>query len=470
MSPTLRFAAALALVALAAGPTAADDLPAFARGAHTLRGVRADGTPLAVRVRFEEGPDGPRVARRGPGDAWTTAPAEVAADGALVARFGARRGLAGAVLGDPGGGDADLVARYALYPGTERILEVATGPDGETTHAQSRPDRRVLFIVSGGGFITLGDGRRVEVGTFLIELIPVVEELTRRGVAIDIRTPTGTPPRVDVNGLGLNFYDPKPGFGLPWFVLSDLAPGDREINPRARAARARRDRDVRGARRLLGALRLTAPLLHSSPEAVAYGDELLAEQAAAGTRPRELGAVADLTREELLGYAGVFVPGGHAPMVDLPSDPHVGRVLRHFHALGKPTGLICHGPIALLAARDDPGREGAAPDEGWIYAGYRITVLTTFEERLVERFVYLRGPDGPGRVPFYVDAELERFGAVLDPALPWRGSPLGLAGRYVQGLPRVVHDREVITGQNPASVEETAAAFGDALDVYLAGR
>jgi putative intracellular protease/amidase len=42
-----------------------------------------------------------------------------------------------------------------------------------------------------------------------------------------------------------------------------------------------------------------------------------------------------------------YVPGGHAPMQDLLADPALGRLLRAFHAEGKTTALVCHGPIAL---------------------------------------------------------------------------------------------------------------------------
>ena len=35
--------------------------------------------------------------------------------------------------------------------------------------------------------------------------------------------------------------------------------------------------------------------------------------------------------EGLDGYAGVFVPGGHAPAVDLMQDADMGAILHHFH-------------------------------------------------------------------------------------------------------------------------------------------
>src|SRR5262245_16942542 len=54
--------------------------------------------------------------------------------------------------------------------------------------------------------------------------------------------------------------------------------------------------------------------------------------------------------EGLDKYAGVFVPGGQAPVVDLMQDSDVGEILRHFHAQKKPTAFLCHGPIASIAA------------------------------------------------------------------------------------------------------------------------
>lgn len=47
---------------------------------------------------------------------------------------------------------------------------------------------------------------------------------------------------------------------------------------------------------------------------------------------------ADITDQELGRYAGVFLPGGHAPMTDLWNDKDLGRILLHFHNQAKPTG------------------------------------------------------------------------------------------------------------------------------------
>lgn len=175
--------------------------------------------------------------------------------------------------------------------------------------------------------------------------------------------------------------------------------------------------------------------------------------------------IADVVREGLDGYVGVFVPGGHAPMGDLAKDPNVGEVLRHFHAQGKPTGLICHGPVALLAAAKDPAQlveaiaSGNAAEqkrlaEGWPYAGYRLTVFSRAEEQTAEE----GGSQGflKGFVRFYPDEALRAAGAKADVAEPWKS--------------HVVRDRELITGQQPASDEEFTIEFMGALKAASAAR
>src|SRR5262245_26810923 len=92
------------------------------------------------------------------------------------------------------------------------------------------------------------------------------------------------------------------------------------------------------------------------------------------------------------GYAGVFVPGGQAPAVDLMQDADLGVILRHFHTRAKTTALLCHGPIASLAALPKAkeyraslitGDISKASElaKGWQYAGYKMTVFSASEER-----------------------------------------------------------------------------------------
>jgi putative intracellular protease/amidase len=155
------------------------------------------------------------------------------------------------------------------------------------------------------------------------------------------------------------------------------------------------------------------------------------------------------------GYAGVFVPGGHAPVVDLLQDPDAGTILHHFHTTGKPTALLCHGPVVIAAALADAPAFRAALIEGddakaaglaenWIYAGYRMTVFSASEEKIAEQHL-LKGE-------LYFD-------------MP---KALRIAGGNVSVTPNdfasnVVVDRELITGQNPASDHALAMALIQAL-------
>jgi putative intracellular protease/amidase len=167
---------------------------------------------------------------------------------------------------------------------------------------------------------------------------------------------------------------------------------------------------------------------------------------------RTLRSVVD---EGLDSYAGVFVPGGQAPIVDLMQDSELGTILRHFHERGKPTALLCHGPITTLAALPQAKAYRAAliardlaraADLGkdWQYAGYKMTVYSASEEIPIEEQVlhgklYFNMPDA-----------------------------LGLAGGKVTTgpdfAPHVIEDRELITGQNPRSDHPIAAKLIAALN------
>jgi putative intracellular protease/amidase len=150
-----------------------------------------------------------------------------------------------------------------------------------------------------------------------------------------------------------------------------------------------------------------------------------------------------ILEEGLDGYAGVFVPGGQGPVVDLMQDPELGDILRHFHARQKPTALLCHGPIATLAALRDPqayraalisgdSQQQAVLGEDWQYAGYRMTVFSGSEEKPIEANIL------HGKLYFTMPDALRAAGAEV---------VLG----SIDFAPHVVEDRELITGQNPRS-------------------
>lgn len=160
--------------------------------------------------------------------------------------------------------------------------------------------------------------------------------------------------------------------------------------------------------------------------------------------------------EGLDGYAAVFVPGGQAPVVDLMQDAELGEILRYFHEKQRPTAFLCHGPMASVAAMPNAkafraalidGDTAKAADlaKGWQYAGYRMTVFSNTEEKVIEDQIL------HGKLYFkMVDALQIAGGALIENPVDFE--------------PNVIEDRELITGQNPRSDHPIAAALIAALE------
>jgi putative intracellular protease/amidase len=160
--------------------------------------------------------------------------------------------------------------------------------------------------------------------------------------------------------------------------------------------------------------------------------------------------------EGLEGYAGVFVPGGQAPVVDLMQNADLGEILRHFHKSGKPTAFLCHGPIASLAALPQAKEYRAALISGdlgkaselakaWQYVGYKMTVFSASEEKPIEEQIL------HGKLYFNMPDALRIAGG-------------DVTTTPVDFSPHVVEDRELITGQNPLSDHPLAEKLIEALD------
>ncbi len=196
-----------------------------------------------------------------------------------------------------------------------------------------------------------------------------------------------------------------------------------------------------------------APVHFENDEATHRAARRYYDTSPAMNRPRPLNAV---IADGLDAFDGVFFPGGQAPVVDLMQDPEVGVILNHFHEAGKPTALLCHGPIALAAAMPDPRAFRAALIAGddakaaewakdWTYRGYRMTIFSASEEKVVEDHIL------HARMYFDMPRALTAAGGTVETTA-------------VDFEPNVVIDRELITGQNPRSDHPIAKAFVAALD------
>ncbi|MGV4983713.1 type 1 glutamine amidotransferase domain-containing protein [Streptomyces sp. NRAIS4] len=139
----------------------------------------------------------------------------------------------------------------------------------------------------------------------------------------------------------------------------------------------------------------------------------------------ELRAPVKLAEVDLDDFAAVFYPGGHGPMEDLAVDADSGRLLVAALDSGKPLAVVCHGPAALLAAVRADGANA--------FAGYRATAFTN-EEETQAGFA--------GRAKWLLQDRLTEAGMDIRTDRPW--------------APHVVTDRNLITGQNPASAGPVA--------------
>ncbi|MET7408537.1 type 1 glutamine amidotransferase domain-containing protein [Streptomyces parvulus] len=124
-------------------------------------------------------------------------------------------------------------------------------------------------------------------------------------------------------------------------------------------------------------------------------------------------------------YDAVYLPGGHGPMSDLAFDADAGRLLTAQLGSGEPLFIVCHAPAAMLATRI----HGVSP-----FAGYRVTGFSNEEEE---------GVGLAPRAPWLLETDLkDKVGVQYSRGPVWE--------------PYMVEDRNLVTGQNPASAEVLA--------------
>jgi len=136
-------------------------------------------------------------------------------------------------------------------------------------------------------------------------------------------------------------------------------------------------------------------------------------------------------------FVGVFVPGGHSPLIDLMGNPTVGQILLEFVQADKPTGFICHGPIVAISM----ALLGPFP-----FVNRNMTVISTAEDIKKEEL-------WNATIGYYPDKVLAAHGANVLIAPPFTS--------------HVVVDGNLVTGQNPQSAEAFAPVFLSVLQSAL---
>ncbi|MDI9833161.1 type 1 glutamine amidotransferase domain-containing protein [Streptomyces sp. KAU_LT] len=215
---------------------------------------------------------------------------------------------------------------------------------------------KILFVMTGADHLTLADGTEHPTGFWAEEAVAPYEAFRAAGHEITVATPGGVVPPVDKASLAPEYNGGQEGADRVAAVLASMT---------------------------------------------------------------ELDAPLRLEDVRLDDYAAVFYPGGHGPMEDLATDAASGDLLTRALRSGKPLGVVCHGPAALLAATVDGGNA---------FAGYRVAGFTNEEET--------QGGLA-GRLTWLLHDRLTEAGIEVDAGEPW--------------APHVVTDRNLVTGQNPAS-------------------
>lgn len=336
---------------------------------------------------------------------------------------------------------------------------------------------RLLMIVSSARTMTLADGRDHPTGYWAEEVLEPYERFVAAGVDLLIATPDGKTPQPDPWGLEPFFHYPQADEDFMFSVFRSFAPDADNIRvtfahfSELNLAALRRvylalvdtgmeraaARDLvesaaatawRGGRDFIDVLAGTAEATSRLPrerieeirdevwQASRANARRVAEALAAIPGLQHPHSLAELTDEEITSCDGVFIPGGHGPMVDLAHNADMSRVLRLMNGAGKTITALCHGPAALLSVPDNHGI--------WLFDGYKMTAFTNEEEDQTQA--------GMVGMPWYLEDALKNRGAIFDDGdAAW--------------VSHVVVDRNLITAQNPGSSQAAADAVLKRLEV-----
>jgi putative intracellular protease/amidase len=120
-------------------------------------------------------------------------------------------------------------------------------------------------------------------------------------------------------------------------------------------------------------------------------------------------------------YDAIFIPGGLAPMVDMPEAPLLKKIIAETYERNAVVGAVCHGPVSLLNVK--------LSDGSYLVNGKNITSFTNAEEENYAKT----------DVPFLLESALTNQGAIFHAGADWAANSIA--------------DGRLVTGQNPASAK-----------------
>lgn len=124
-------------------------------------------------------------------------------------------------------------------------------------------------------------------------------------------------------------------------------------------------------------------------------------------------------------YEAIYFPGGHGTMWDFPNNPKLAKIISTALENDKIVAAICHGPAALVGVNNKDGEP--------IIKGKKVCCFTNDEEEAAKL---------TEAMPFLLQSKLEELGGIFQKADKFKSC--------------AVADGNLITGQNPASIDELA--------------
>lgn len=119
-------------------------------------------------------------------------------------------------------------------------------------------------------------------------------------------------------------------------------------------------------------------------------------------KPQSLADFADNNFDNKSDYVAIYIPGGHGALLGLPTNKHVGDLIKR--AFKKELFLlaICHGPAALLSAKP------ASENEAFIYEGYKLAAFPDKVDKQTPLIGYM-----PGQLTWFFGEKLEKSGMTI---------------------------------------------------------
>ncbi|PWJ43691.1 L-dopachrome tautomerase-related protein [Sediminitomix flava] len=130
----------------------------------------------------------------------------------------------------------------------------------------------------------------------------------------------------------------------------------------------------------------------------------------------------------VIDYEAIYYAGGHGVMWDLPDAELLSELTSQLYDIGAVVGAVCHGPAGLVNIK--------LADGSYLVDGKKVNGFTNEEEKAINKEEI---------VPFLLEDKLKERGGIFEEGPKWES--------------KVVVDKRLVTGQNPASAKGVAEAM-----------